>query len=188
MAQRVTLAIPNPTNGAVDVNVSAANPLPIVSSTGTSTSPDIIGFGPAAAPADGVSNVNYSVGIYDNTGTARVALRTANTVFDGTQWFRMRGDATGTYTVAKGTSTIANAQGSVTTTTGQMVPARVGRSSVTIINESTTVIRYGAAGVTAANGAYLAGVAGTAVTIPTAAAVHGIVGTGTAAFSYIENF
>ena len=85
-----------------------------------------------------------------------------------------------------GASTIGTNQGSATTTSAQAIPARAGRQSVTLVNESTTVIRYGAAGVSTATGAYLAGVVGASVTINTAAAVHAVVATGTAAFSYVE--
>jgi hypothetical protein len=84
--------------------------------------------------------------------------------------------------------TIASAQVSVGTTATSISAARTGRRSITIINEGTTVVRLGASGVTTSTGAYLAGVAGASITLETEAAVYGIVGSGTAAVSVIENY
>lgn len=189
MAQRVTLSIPNPTTPSQDINLGVTGSPLVVSGGGSSSSPDIVGFGPAAAPADGVSNVNYSVGLYDNTATARVSLRTANTVFDGSSWNRMRGDTVGTYTVAKGTGSLATNQISVATTAGGtlIVAARAGRARVTITNLGTTDVFVGNTGLTAANGQILIGTKGASITLHTSAAVYGIAGTAQSV-SFIEEF
>ena len=110
-------------------------------------------------------------------------------------------DKSGVYVdVAKGTSaapsverrqgapSIFTGQASVGTTVSVIIPARTVRSSLTLINESTTVVRYGPAGVTLANGAYLAGVVGASVTLDSAAAIYAIVATGTAAVSFVETY
>lgn len=71
-----------------------------------------------------------------------------------------------------------------------IVAARAGRRAVTIINSGTTIVALGApaTGLTVTNGALLPGAAGASITIPTAAAVYGIVGTGTQVVSYLETY
>lgn len=102
-------------------------------------------------------------------------------------------DASGNLTVggsttAPGTASIATGQVTVATTATVVAAARTGRRSITIVNEGTTDVRIGAAGVTAGNGLLLSGVKGQTLTVETAAAVYGIVGTGTQAVSYVEAY
>ena len=88
----------------------------------------------------------------------------------------------------QGAPALATNQVTVTTTSATIIAARAVRSSVTLVNESTTVVRYGPVGVTLANGAYLAGVVGASVTLDSAAAIAAIVATGTAAVSFVETY
>lgn len=81
---------------------------------------------------------------------------------------------------------IATGQATVGTSATEIVAARAGRKSVTIVNESTTVVRLGASDVTTSTGLYLAGTAGASITIVGGAAVYGIVGSSTEAVSYVE--
>ncbi len=104
-------------------------------------------------------------------GQANRALRT-----DAAGNLRMSGDA------------IATAQVTVGTSATVIAAARAGRRSITLVNEGTTDVRIGAAGVAAGTGLLLAGAKGQALTIETAAALSGIVGTGTQAVSVIENY
>lgn len=58
-------------------------------------------FAGATTPVDGLSNTSVaaSIGIANSTSTA-LAFRSLGVVFNGTSWDRMRGDTTGTWTVA----------------------------------------------------------------------------------------
>jgi len=87
-----------------------------------------------------------------------------------------------------GTGSIANAQVSVTSSSAQVVPARAGRRSLVIVNHGTTDVFLGTGTVTTANGLYLKGTSGASVSIPTSAAVNGIVASGTQTISYMEVF
>lgn len=80
-------------------------------------------------------------------------------------------------------------QVSVTSTAVQIVPANPARSAVTIINNGTTAVYIGASsGVTTATGAELVGTAGMQITLPTTAAVYGIVASTAQVVSFIELF
>lgn len=85
-----------------------------------------------------------------------------------------------------GAANLATNQVSVTNAATAIVAARAGRRAVMIINHGTTAVYIGGASVTTANGLFLTGTAGAAVSIPTTAAVYGIVSTGTQTVSYIE--
>lgn len=106
--------------------------------------------------------------------------------FDGSTNRVLRTDAAGN--LRSSGDTIATAQVTVGTTATVIAAARAGRRSITIVNEGATDVRLGAAGVTTGTGLLLAGVKGQALTIETAAAVSGIVGTGTQAVSVVENY
>lgn len=90
-------------------------------------------------------------------------------------------------TSTKGSAAIASGQIAVTTSATQVVPARSGRQAVTITSTSAVVFYVGAAGVTAANGHYVAAAAGASITIPTAAAVFAI-GSAAVTVSFLETF
>ena len=87
-----------------------------------------------------------------------------------------------------GTGSIASNQVSVTTTSGAIVSSRTGRRSLLIVNHGTTDVYLGTGTVTTSNGLLLKGTAGASVSIPTSAAVNGIVGSGTQTVSYLEVF
>lgn len=71
----------------------------------------------------------------------------------------------------------------------QIVAARVGRQSVILTNiTGTQPVYFGASGVTAATGLFLAGTAGASVTIPTAAAVFATSPTAAQTVSVLETF
>lgn len=132
-----------------------------------------------AVPADATANTF--------NGMRAIAL---NGVFDGTNWNMARGDTTGAYVVNKGSGSLATNQQSVAATAGGtlIVAARTGRSSVTIFQLGSTQVWLGVNGVTTTTGVPLIGTAGTAVTIPTSAAVYGIVATGSQTVAYLETF
>lgn len=77
-------------------------------------------------------------------------------------------------------------QVSITTSATLIVAARTTRRSVTVTNLGTTAIYIGPSGVTTTTGSLLIGTAGAAISIPTTAAVYGIVSSGTQSVSYIE--
>lgn len=85
-------------------------------------------------------------------------------------------------------ASINAAQATVSTTSGVVVAARAGRKAVTIINEGTTAVRLGAGTVTTAASILLPGVLGASITLESAAAINGIVASGTATVSFIETF
>lgn len=87
-----------------------------------------------------------------------------------------------------GTSSIANDQVSVTTTSATVVASRAGRRSLLIVNHGTTDVYLGTGTVTTSNGLLLKGTAGASVSIPTSAAVNGVVASGTQTVSYLEVF
>lgn len=87
-----------------------------------------------------------------------------------------------------GTGSIANGQVTVTSSSAQVVAARSGRRSLVIVNHGTTDVYLGTGTVTTANGLYLKGTSGASVSIPTSAAVNGIVASGTQVISYMEVF
>ena len=87
-----------------------------------------------------------------------------------------------------GTGSLANNQVSVTTTSDTVVAARAGRRALLIVQHGTTDVYLGTGTVTTTNGVLLKGVAGASISIPTAAAVNGIVASGTQTVSYLEVF
>lgn len=87
-----------------------------------------------------------------------------------------------------GAGAVATGQVSVGTSATQIVAARAGRRNVCVTNTGTTVVYLGAGAVTTATGDYLTGVAGTKACYDTQAAIFGVVGTGTQAVSYVENY
>lgn len=82
------------------------------------------------------------------------------------------------------------AQVSVADTAGGTLLAanRSGRSAITIVNHGTTAVYVGQSGVTTATGVLLPGVEGASITIPTQAAVYGIVSAGTQTVSVLETY
>ncbi len=83
---------------------------------------------------------------------------------------------------------LATAQASVGTTATPIVPVRTGRAAVTIENHGTTPVYIGASGVTATTGILLPGTVGASITIPTQAAVYGIVASGTQVVGALETY
>ena len=69
-----------------------------------------------------------------------------------------------------------------------IVAARTARKRLVIVNHGATAVYVGGAAVATTTGLLLAGVAGTTMTLETAAAVYGIVGSGTQAVSYVEEY
>lgn len=88
----------------------------------------------------------------------------------------------------EGSDNMATGQVTVATTATQIVAARTGRSSVTIVNDGTVDVFLGGSTVTTTTGELLAGVKGQTLTLNTSAAVYGIVATGTETVTYVENY
>jgi len=140
----------------------------------------------SAVGTDGVSNTAFtSPG--QSGGSASAGLLVGGNHFNGTTWDRVRGDTNGTFTVAKGSATMATSQISVGTVSTLIVAARVGRSSVTITNLGATDIFIGNTGVALTTGTLLVGTKGAAITIPTSAAIYGIASVAQSV-SFIENY
>ena len=96
----------------------------------------------------------------------------------------------GVQSVGRASDNIATNQILVGTTAGGtlIAAARIGRNAVTITNLGTTDVYIGASGVTTGTGALLVGTKGASITIPTSAALYGIVGAGTQAVSFVDTF
>jgi hypothetical protein len=125
------------------------------------------------AAADAANNASYGLLVRRDSNSGG-ALGVYGSVFNGTSWDRQRGDTNGTYSVSKGSGTIATAQVSVGTTSTQVVAARSGRGSVKITNLGTTDVFIGNTGVTTTTGDLLPGTKGASITVPTNAAVFAV--------------
>lgn len=90
--------------------------------------------------------------------------------------------------VNSGYGGLATAQVSVGTTATLLAAARVGRGSIMLTNLGTVDTWIGGSGVTTTTGVLLVGTKGATLTIPTSAAVYGIVATGTNSISVSEVF
>lgn len=91
--------------------------------------------------------------------------------------------------VTGGIANLATTQVSVTTTATLLVPQRLGRSSVTVVNHGTTAVYVGnSASVTTATGVLLNGAAGASLVLGTTSPLYGIVTAGTQVVSVAEGF
>lgn len=90
-------------------------------------------------------------------------------------------------TTSRGSGSIASGQIAVTTSATQVVPARAGRSAVTLSSATAVAYWIGAAGVTNATGYSVPATAGAGLTIPTSAAVFAI-GASAVTVTFIETF
>ena len=90
--------------------------------------------------------------------------------------------------VSKGSANIATSQSAPGTTATSAVAARAGRLSVTLTQLGTVDTFCGPTGVTITTGTLLVGTKGASITIPTAAAVFCVVGTGTGSVSALEAY
>ena len=89
---------------------------------------------------------------------------------------------------SQGNASLATAQVSVATTNTQIAAARATRNSITVTNTGTTAVYVGNTGVTTSTGMLLPGVVGASITIPTTAALFGVVGTGTQTVAVLETY
>lgn len=87
-----------------------------------------------------------------------------------------------------GTGSIAQAQFIVNSTSAEIIPARAGRRSLLIVNHGTSDVYLGTGTVTTGTGLLLTGTKGASISIPTSAAINGLVASGTQLISYIEVF
>lgn len=87
-----------------------------------------------------------------------------------------------------GGSSINTNQITVGATATLIVAARAGRQSVSITTTAATVLYIGASGVTTTTGHYIAASAGATITVNTAAAVYGVVASGTLVVTFLENY
>lgn len=95
-------------------------------------------------------------------------------------------DRVKTSAMTDGGDTISSGQVSVATTETQIVASRSGRKGVLITNLGTTDVYVGPTGLTTATGSLILGTKGTALFIPTTAAIYGRVAAGTQSVSYLE--
>lgn len=123
-----------------------------------------------------------------NSSANKMVVINRNTVGDGTNWYPMKGDSTGSLNTSRAGASIANGQVSVTTSSTQVVAARATRKAVRITNLGTTDVFIGVTGVTTTTGDLLVGTKGASVTIFTSAAVFAVVGTGTQSVSFMEEY
>lgn len=82
----------------------------------------------------------------------------------------------------------STAQVSVAATATLVCAARADRSSVTVESHGGADVFIGDANVTTSSGALVPGAAGASITLPTTAAIYGIVAAGTQTVSVIETF
>ena len=87
-----------------------------------------------------------------------------------------------------GSTNWAPSQVSVANTATSLLASRAGRQAVIVTQMGTTPVYLGGSGVTAATGAFLAGVIGAVKVIPTTAAVYGITATGSQSVSVEEHY
>lgn len=80
------------------------------------------------------------------------------------------------------------AQVSVASTATLIAAQRTTRQLISIVNTTTTAIYIGGSGVTTTTGQLLPGVVGASITVPTTAALYGIVATGTATVTEAETY
>lgn len=140
--------------------------------------------GLSTTPADGATNTATYLAASDGSPRPLIIY---NSVFNGGNWDRQRGDTNGTYMVSKGSGSIATAQVSVGTTSTQIVGARSGRGSVKITNLGTNDVYIGNTGVTSTTGDLLPGTKGASITIPANIAIFGVA-TAAQAVSVMEVF
>lgn len=88
----------------------------------------------------------------------------------------------------QGASNVASGQVTITSAGVQIVGIRATREAVVIVNLGTTPVYIGPVGVTTATGVLLIGVVGAAVSIPTTAALYGIVASTSEAVSFLEAY
>lgn len=88
--------------------------------------------------------------------------------------------------VPTGTTNFNTGQVTVASTATQIIAANATRTTVTVVNLSTTDIFVGTAAVTTTTGQLLLGTKGSAITIGAIGAVYAIVATGTTTISYEE--
>lgn len=88
----------------------------------------------------------------------------------------------------QGAANVATSQTVASTTASQIAASRPNRAAVTIMNLGTTPVYVGLAGVTTTTGFLLPGALGASVTIPTSAAVFGVVATGTQGVAILETY
>jgi len=103
---------------------------------------------------------------------------------DGTNTTVIRSD--GSQRVDGAGNTLATNQVSVGAAVTQIVAARSNRKGVLIVNHGTTNVFVGVSGVTTGTGLLLTGTPGAALSMPTNAAVFGIVVSGSQIVSYME--
>ena len=98
------------------------------------------------------------------------------------------GGATPASFVEVGAANFATGQATVTNVAGIIVTGRATRRAILFINHGATDVFLGTniPALTAATGVLLTGSEGAAISIPTTAAVYGIVASGTQPVSYIE--
>lgn len=87
-----------------------------------------------------------------------------------------------------GAANFATGQQALSNTAAEIVAIRSTRTTITVVNLSTTDIYIGGASVTTSTGQLLLGTKGSAVTLATTAAVYGIVATGTPSVSFEEEY
>lgn len=87
-----------------------------------------------------------------------------------------------------GAANFGTGQQALSGTAAEIVAIRLTRTTVTIVNLSTTDVYIGDSGVTTSTGQLLLGTKGSAVTLATTAAVYGIVATGTPSVSFEEEY
>ncbi|HEY7298559.1 MAG TPA: hypothetical protein VH684_11540 [Xanthobacteraceae bacterium] len=97
-------------------------------------------------------------------------------------------DASGRLCVFGSSANISTAQVSVGTSATQIVSARAGRNQLVIANHGTTAVYIGGSGVATSTGILLPGTVGATITIPTSAAVYGIVASGSQTVGVLEGY
>jgi hypothetical protein len=92
----------------------------------------------------------------------------------------------GAHLMGSGATSLASGQATVAATATLIAAASPGCRSTTVIQEGTTLVRIGGAGVTLVTGARLDGVVNASVTVDGGPAIYGIVASGTQLVSYLR--
>lgn len=178
------------TDGKAQWPVSAIRPLPVVL-TGSEGAASTVSVTSSVLPTGAATAANQTT-VQGTAGSPTTAVLTVQGVSGGTV-IPVSQSPNSASAQSVGTAAFAATQVSVANTATLLAAARTGapgtgRVDITIENFGTTDVFLGGSGVTTSTGMKLVGSPGAAITIPTTAAVYGIVATSTQTVSVLETY
>ena len=140
-----------------------------------------VGFGPVSA------SIITNLGSDNSASMTGLSVYARNSVYNGTNWFRQRGDQFGTYVIPKGSGNIATGQVSVGTTATLIAAARSGRGDISLALSAANSCYIGSNGVTTTTGFPLQPTIGFSSKFTTYAAIYAVCST-TTTVSWLETY